>query len=51
MLFRKAIYGQKNTEKKTNQNTTNQIKTTSSFCDDEQIQAVCFIICSPWGES
>lgn len=31
------------------QNATNQTKTTSSFCDDEQIQAVYFIVSSPVG--
>lgn len=36
--------------KNTNQNTTNQTKTTPSLYDDEQIQAVCFIIYSPVGK-
>lgn len=39
--------GKKCWEKTNKENATNQIQTTPSLYDDEQIQAVCFIICSP----
>lgn len=49
-LFRKASYGQKKMlGKKKKKEKPKWHKPTPSFCDDEQIQAVCFIICSPMG--
>lgn len=52
-IFRKPIYGLKvlgKENKQTNKTTKMpQTKTTPSFYADEQIQAVCFIICSPVG--